>query len=211
MQAEYTGPATVPMRLDFIQALTGALLILFLWAHLLLVGSVLISSKVMNFFGWFFEVTYMAQVGGPIIFLLMFVHFVITSRKIPYKAGEFETFWGHAKMLRHKDTWSWLVQVVSGLIILIMGSIHMYTVLSTLPISAELSAERVRNGWLLFYLILLPLAELHVGIGLYRLGVKYGYITRANRNKWQRNEVVLTCGFVTIGLLTLLRLWLLAG
>lgn len=210
-QTSFQGPVTVPSRLDFFQAISGVLLILFLWAHLFLVGSVIISPKVMNFIGWFFEVTYMAQIGGPVIFLLMLAHFVIAARKMPFQAGDWCTFWKHASVLRHKDTWMWLVQIVTALAILVMGSIHMYTVLTTLPITAELSAARVRGGWLPFYLVLLPLAELHVGIGFYRLGVKYGFITRGNRKCWQRAENIMMIGFVIIGLLTLLRLWLLAG
>ena len=199
-----------PTRLDFIQAVTGVLLILFLWAHLMLVSSVVISPKLMNWIGWFFEATYMAQLGGPVIFLLMIYHFVVAARKMPFKAGEACTFWHNAQALRHKDTWMWVVQVVTALIILVMGSIHMYVVLSTLPITAEKSAARVQDGWLWFYLVLLPMAELHVGIGFYRLGVKYGFITRANRCFWQRNEVIMTVGFVSIGLLTLARFCFLA-
>lgn len=210
-QATFTGPTTVPTRLDFFQAVSGVLLILFLWAHLFLVGSVIISPSIMNFLGWFFEATYMAQIGGPIVFLLMLAHFVIAARKMPFQAGDWSTFWQHAVRMRHKDTWMWLVQVVTALVILVMASIHMYTILSTLPINAEVSAARVRGGWLPFYLVLLPLAELHVGIGFYRLGVKYGYITRGNRHCWQRAENMMMIGFVVIGLLTLLRLWLLAG
>ena len=210
-QATYSGPATTTTRLDFAQAVSGVVLILFLWAHLFLVGSVIISPKIMNFIGWFFEVTYMAQIGGPIVFLLMLAHFVIAARKMPFKAGEWCLFWHHAVRLRHKDTWMWIVQVVTALVILVLASIHMYTVLTTLPITAETSAARVRGGWLPFYLVLLPLAELHVGVGFYRLGVKYGYITRSNRSKWQRGENIMMIGFVAIGLLTLLRLWLLAA
>ena len=204
------GKPAEPSRLDFIQAASGALLILFLWAHLLLVSSVLISPSLMNWIGWFFEVTYMAQIGGPIIFLLMVYHFLIAARKMPFRAGELCTFWENARQLRHKDTWLWLVQVGTAIIILVMASIHMYTVLTTLPISAARSAARVQEGWLPFYLLLLPMAELHVGIGFYRLGVKYGYITRETRARWQRNEYALTGIFIVIGLLTLARLYFLA-
>ncbi|MEG2172203.1 MAG: succinate dehydrogenase/fumarate reductase cytochrome b subunit [Desulfovibrionaceae bacterium] len=211
MQQTFTGPTTAPTRLDFFQAVSGVLLIFFLWAHLLMVGSVIISPDIMNFLGWFFEATYMAQIGGPIVFLLMLAHFVIAARKMPFKAGEWSTFWRHAVTLRHKDTWMWIVQVVTALVILVMASIHMYTVLSTLPINATTSAHRVYGGWLPFYLVLLPLAELHVGIGFYRLGVKYGYITRATRSRWQWGENIMMIGFILIGLLTLLRLWLLVG
>ena len=197
-------------RLDFVQAVSGVLLILFLWAHVLLVSSVIISPKLMNVIGWFFEATYMAQIGGPIIFLLMIYHFIIAARKMPFREGEAGIFLSHARMMRHKDTWLWIVQVATAVIILVMASIHMYVVLTTLPITAAQSAARVQSGWLPFYLVLLPIAELHVGIGFYRLGVKYGFITRESRRIWQRREFVMTAGFIGIGLLTLLRLSLLS-
>lgn len=199
-----------PTRLDFIQAVSGVLLILFLWAHLFLVSSVVISPKLMNWIGWFFETTYMAQLGGPIIFVLMIYHFIIAARKMPFREGEAKTFWNNAKAMRHKDTWMWVVQVVTAIIVLVMGSIHMYVVLSTLPITAEKSAARVQDGWLWFYLVLLPMAELHVSVGFYRLGVKYGYITRNSRHFWQRNEYIMTGGFIFIGLVTLARFCFLA-
>lgn len=204
-------PAVVPSRLDIIQAITGVVLILFLWAHVFLVSSVIISPDLMNGIADFFERTYMAQIGGPLVLLLIVYHFLIAARKMPFRAGEFMTFWRNAKSLKHKDTWLWVVQVVTAIVILVMASIHIYVVLSTLPITAEQSASRVQGGWLPFFLVLLPMAELHLGIGFYRLGVKYGYITRASRRVWQRNEYVLTGIFILIGLLTLARFMLLTN
>ncbi len=204
-------PGNLSGRLDFLQALSGVLLILFLWAHLILVSSVIVSPALMNGIGWFFEKTYMAQLGGPIVLLLMVFHFIIAARKMPFRTGELCTFWEHAKMLRHKDTWLWLVQIVTAIVILVMASIHIYTVLSTLPITAVKSADRVQNGWMTFYLVLLPMAELHVSIGFYRLGVKYGYITRESRSKFQRVEYYMAGAFIVIGLLTLLRFFYLTA
>lgn len=204
-------PVVVPSRLDIIQAITGVVLILFLWAHVFLVSSVIISPELMNAIADFFERTYMAQIGGPLVLLLIVYHFLIAARKMPFRAGEFMTFWRNARSLKHKDTWLWVVQVVTAIVILVMASIHIYVVLSTLPITAEQSASRVQGGWLPFFLVLLPMAELHLGIGFYRLGVKYGYITRASRRVWQRNEYVLTGIFILIGLLTLVRFMLLTN
>ena len=204
-------PVVVPSRLDIIQAITGVVLILFLWAHVFLVSSVIISPELMNAIADFFERTYMAQIGGPLVLLLIVYHFLIAARKMPFRAGEFMTFWRNARSLKHKDTWLWIVQVVTAIVILVMASIHIYVVLSTLPITAEQSASRVQGGWLPFFLVLLPMAELHLGIGFYRLGVKYGYITRASRRIWQRNEYVLTGIFILIGLLTLVRFMLLTN
>lgn len=193
-------------RLDFLMVVSGVLLIAFLWAHLILVSSVVIGPGVMNALARFFEATYMAQVGGPIIFLLMLVHFVLAARKMPFEQGELKAFRVHSKMMHHKDTTMWLVQVITALIILVLASIHMFVVLSDLPISAAKSAARIQDGpWLPFYLVLLPMAEIHVGIGFYRIGVKYGFISSQKRAWYQKAEYVMMAIFISIGLITLAR------
>ena len=196
-------------RMDFFQMASGALLILFLWAHMLLVSSVILSPSLMNGIAWFFEATYMAQIGGPAIFVLMVVHFILAARKMPFKQDEWKTFRVHACMLHHKDTTMWLVQVISAILILVLGAVHMFVVLTDLPITAAKSAARIQSGWLYLYLVLLPMAELHVGVGFYRIGVKYGFIGRNKRKWFQKTENTMMIGFITIGLLTLVRFMLL--
>ncbi len=192
--------------LDWCQMLSGAVLILFMWCHMILVSSVVISPKVMNAIAWFFEATYMAQLGGPAIFLMFLFHFVLAARKIPFTATDQQTIWSHAKLLKHRDTWLWLVQAGTAMLILIMGGIHMWVVLNDLPITAAKSAARIASGgWLLFYLILLPVAELHVSIGFYRIGVKWGLIQSDTRAKAKRAELILFAAFMVVGLLTLVR------
>ena len=68
-----------------------------------------------------------------------------------------------------------------------------------------LGAERVHGGWLPFYMVLLPALQLHLGIGFYRLGVKYGYITAANRAKGWKLACLLMGGLIVLGLCTLAR------
>lgn len=198
--------------LDWAQMLSGAGLIAFMWAHMMLVASVVISPDVMNAIAEFFEKTGMAQVGGPLIFLVFLSHFVLAARKIPFRLEGQKTIWGHAKLLHHTDTWLWIVQAVSAMIILVMGAIHMWVVLSDLPITAIKSAARIRSGaWIFFYLLLLPLVELHVGIGLYRIAVKWGFVQRTGRKGLKRGENLLTLIFISIGVLTLIRFWFLKG
>ncbi|MGW8223822.1 MAG: succinate dehydrogenase/fumarate reductase cytochrome b subunit, partial [Syntrophobacteria bacterium] len=92
-----------------------------------------------------------------------------------------------------------------------MGSIHMWTVLTDLPITAAKSAGRIQGGfWLVFYLILLPMVELHVGIGFYRIAVKWGFVRRKGRKGFKGFENILTAIFVLIGLITLTRFWFFA-
>lgn len=190
--------------LDFLQMLTGVGLILFMWSHMILVASINLGPGVMNAIAGFLEDAYLAQTGGPLIGLVFLVHFVLAARKVPFRSREQRAIWEHSKRLHHLDTWLWLVQAGSAMIILIMGGIHLWTVLTNLPITAAKSAARIQGGyWLVFYLILLPLVELHVGVGFYRIGVKWGVITRARRHFFKRFENLLTLVFLLIGAITL--------
>ncbi len=206
-------PVRTEAYLDFFQMLTGVMLVLFMWAHMILVASVnldLGGGRVMNLIAHFFEATYMAQLGGPAIFLTMLIHFVLAARKIPFKAREQKAFWQHSVRMNHLDTWLWMIQAVTAMIVLIMGSIHMWTVLTNLPITAARSGARIQTGWwLLFYIILMPMIELHVGIGAYRIGVKWGWIKRSNRSFFHSLENKVTLVFITIGAITLFTFYVL--
>ncbi len=192
--------------LDWLQMLTGAGLVLFMWSHMVLVASVNFGAGAMNTLAVFFESTYMAQVGGPLIAATFLFHFLLAARKVPFRFEQQSVIWKHSRMLHHTDTWLWMIQVLTAMVILIMGSIHMWTVLTDLPITAAKSAARIQGGfWLVFYLILLPMVELHVGIGFYRIGVKWGFIRRKERKGFRRFENVLTGIFILIGLITIIR------
>ena len=199
-------PSRTSAYLDGLQMLTGAGLIIFMWSHMVLVASVNLGAEAMNTLARFFEETYMAQVGGPIIGCVFLLHFLLAARKIPFRMDQQTTIWKHSRVLRHTDTWLWVIQALTAMIILIMGSIHMWTVLTDLPITAAKSAARIQGGfWLVFYLILLPMVELHVGIGFYRIGVKWGFIRRNMRKGFKKFENILTGVFVLIGLITIVR------
>jgi fumarate reductase subunit C len=199
-------PSRTSAYFDGLQMLTGVALILFMWSHMVLVASVNLGAEAMNTLARFFEETYMAQVGGPIIGCVFLLHFLLAARKIPFRMDQQTAIWKHSRILRHTDTWLWMIQALTAMIILIMGSIHMWTVLTDLPITATKSAARIQGGfWLVFYLILLPMVELHVGIGFYRIGVKWGFIRRNTRKGFKRFENILTSVFVLIGLITIVR------
>lgn len=201
-----SAPSKTSAYLDWLQMLTGAGLILFMWSHMVLVASVNLGPEAMNTIARFFEDTYMAQVGGPMIGATFLLHFVLAARKVPFRLEQQTTIWKHSKVLHHTDTWLWVIQVVTAMIILIMGAIHMWTVLTNLPITAAKSAARIQGGyWAVFYFILLPMVELHVGIGFYRIGVKWGVIKRKNRKSYKKFENILIGIFILIGVVTLIR------
>jgi fumarate reductase subunit C len=183
-----------------------------MWSHMILVASVNLGTGVLNSIAEFLERYYLAQMGGPVIGLLFLAHFVLAARKLPFRIKEQMAIWSHSIRFKHLDTWLWVIQAVTAMIILIMGSTHMWTVLTSLPISAQKSAMRIQGGWwFLFYALLLPVVELHVGIGFYRIGVKWGWIQRANRHVFKRLENRMTLAFVAVGLITLLNFYFLVS
>ncbi len=200
-------PADVRSRLDFWQALSGAVLALFICVHLLLEGSVVISPALTNGIAWFLEVTYLAQIAAPVIVLLILFHFWIAARKMPFRAGELGIFVSHSRTLREVDTWLWLVQVFTAVVILAGAFFHVYTVMTALPINVEGSARRLHDGWLAFYVVFLPCIILHTGIGIYRLAVKFGFCSKAGRDRFRRTVWIVMACYLALGLLALTRVW----
>ena len=135
---------------DVIQMLTGVLLCCFVLMHMVLVSSVILSPKIMDSLAVFLETSYLAQIGGPIILLVMILHFILAARKMPFSPLELREFWRQAKMMHHMDTWLWLVQVATAIVILVMASAHVINILSNLPISADKSAAAIQGGMVPF-------------------------------------------------------------
>lgn len=198
-------------RLDFWQALSGGVLALFVCVHLVLEGSVVISPKITNTIGWLMEETYVAQIAAPIILLLIVFHFWIAARKMPFRSGELQIFVDHSKALKDLDTWLWLVQVFTAIVILVGAFFHIYGVMTEMPITVEQSHIRLTHGWILFYVVFLPCTILHTGVGIYRIGVKYGMIVKERRCFWRK---VIWAGmgcYLLLGICALTRVWFYAN
>ncbi len=203
VKSKYNQLGAPSKRLDFFQVLSGVLLAIFVFGHLCLVSSVLLGPQVFDGLAWFLEEVYIAQIILPCIFLLIIAHFVIAARKMPFKQGELTVYLKHAKAMNHKETWAWLAQVVTGIVLIAFALIHVWEVLADLPITTEKSAARMQEaGAGLFYLVLMLAAWIHVGIGIFRMGVKYGYITANLRKKATFYICMLVVACLCIGLLT---------
>lgn len=168
--------------LDWIQMLTGAGLVLFIAFHTLLTSSIIFGANALNGVAGALEALHLDTLAHIVVPILFFVHFVVAARKIPFRAEGQEAIWRDARLLNHRDTWLWLVQAGSAMIILVMGAVHMWTNINDAAILAATSTARVQSGgWTWFYFFLVPLVQLHVFIGVYRIGVKWGFITDATR------------------------------
>ena len=83
-----------------------------------------------------------------------------------------------------------------------MASAHVINILSNLPISADKSAAAIQGGMVPFYLVLFAALDLHIAIGLYRVGVKFGILNRENRLKWRKYALYLVIGLALLSLAT---------
>ncbi|MFO7718382.1 MAG: succinate dehydrogenase/fumarate reductase cytochrome b subunit [Thermodesulfobacteriota bacterium] len=197
-------PRRAPFLWDLVSSVTGIALAVYIVAHMLLVGSVLLGVETYNSMAHALEASGVAQVDGPLVFAVFLLHFVAAVRKVPLKWPEQVLAVRQARLLRHSETWLWLAQAASGMLLLVLGAIHMWSVLTDLPITAAKSGARVADpAWFILYLFLVVTVCGHAAAGVYRSGVKWGGVLRSKR--WTARRLILGSG-VALGLLGLVTL-----
>lgn len=206
-----------PARMDFAQSASGLLLGLFMWGHMFFVSSILISKDFMwtitKFFEgyFFFGRSYPGIVSVIVagVLLLVVLHAFLAMRKFPANYRQWRTFAAHRAMLGHGDTTLWWIQAITGFMLFFLASVHLYQMLMHPGLIGPYeSADRVWTGrWWPLYLVMLFAVELHAGIGLYRLAVKWGWLQgddpAQGRRRLQFAKWALTAFFLVLGLATL--------
>jgi len=206
-----------PARMDLAQSTTGLVLGLFMWGHMFFVSSILISNDAMwsvarmfegyFFFGKAFPILVSGVVAG--VFALIVVHAFLAMRKFPANYRQYRDFIGHRRMLAHGDTTLWWFQAVTGFMLFFLAAVHLYQMMMHPgDIGPYESSDRVWSGrWWPLYLVALFCVELHGGIGLYRLAVKWGWPIGADpdkaRRRLQQLKWGLTVFFIALGLASL--------
>ncbi|HWH78131.1 MAG TPA: fumarate reductase cytochrome b subunit [Candidatus Binatus sp.] len=206
-----------PARLDVVQSASGLFLGLFMWGHMAFVSTILISEDTMWWVTRMFEGRFVFGESYPaivaaivgLVTLLFVLHGLLAMRKFPANFQEYRSFRSHRMMLRHEDTTLWWVQAATGCALLFIASVHLYQMLMHPgDIGPYESADRVYSArWWPLYLVLLFAVELHGGIGLYRLAIKWGWFEGDDPNRTRallkRLKWGITVFFLVLGLLTL--------
>lgn len=206
-----------PARMDLAQSLTGLALGLFMWGHMIFVSSILVSDDLMwaiarMFEGYFvFGRAYPQIVSAIVLAVLAIVvlHAWLAMRKFPANYRQYRVFAGHRRLMRHEDTTLWWVQCVTGFALFFLVAVHLYQMLMhPADIGPWESGDRVWSGrWWPIYLLMLFCVELHAGIGLYRLAMKWGWFQgrdpAASRRRLRTAKWALTAFFVALGLASL--------
>ncbi len=208
-------------KLDLGQSISGLLLALFLWVHLLLVSSILISHEAMAFVAHMMEAAFLTDSGegypvlvsivALVIFILIVIHAVLAMRKLPSNWRQQQKLQQHAQLIPHKDTKNWRIQAMSGVAIMFLVPAHLFIMFAqpeTIgPIASSVRIES--QGFWMLYLPLLIAAELHSTIGLYRLCIKWGWFTgnpadvARYRKTLNRLKQIASAAFLLLGFLTL--------
>ncbi|MBI2873105.1 MAG: succinate dehydrogenase/fumarate reductase cytochrome b subunit [Chloroflexi bacterium] len=171
-------PARAPAFLEMALSVSGLGLAAFMVMHLGLLFSVLLGTTTMNTLAGFLERYYLLQVGVAFLLIFFVSHVFLSARKTPARFGQQLALVRHIRSLKHLDTWTWGFQIVSGVALLAVVAIHLWVVLTDLPIQADKSGARVYQLYLWFYVPFLVLAESHLSIGVYRVAVKWGLLSR---------------------------------
>lgn len=212
----------LPARLDYYQSATGLILALFMWGHMTLVSTALISKELFDSLASFFELKWLLGKGYPIIdsfivfglFVVFFIHALLAMRKFPSSYRQWQIAREHSNLIKHQDTNLWLVQVVTGFVMFFLGSIHlgiMCFMPETMNSAGAYSRVVEHNMWI-FYILLLIAVEFHALIGLYRLCVKWGWFdgvtvaqSRSRRKTLKVTMWILIAFFLTLGCINILH------
>ena len=207
----------LPAKLDFVQSFTGGFLALFMWAHMLLVSSILISKDFMYTVTKLLEGSFIFEGGNPllvslvaiVIFVVFIVHAALGMRKLPGNFKQFQVIRAHARNMGHDDTKLWFTQAFTGFAMFFLGSVHLYVIMThSDKIGPLASSDRVWSEYMWpLYILLLLAVEFHGTIGLYRLCVKWGWFDGQNpketRKALKKVKWALTVFFLVLGFASL--------
>lgn len=204
-----------PARLDLLQGLSGLALVLFMWVHLFAVSSILLGKEAMYRVAMFFEGSLIFPTPQPwivslvalAIFVLFALHTLLALRKIPEGYRQWRNWWRHMRGMRHEDTTLWLLQVITGLVLMFFVTAHLLELfVHPGDIGPHSSSARIAGGGWLLGLVLLFSVEVHAGIGLYRLIIKWGWFglvdTPRRRLRLRRAVYALVAFFLLLGVTT---------
>lgn len=212
-----SSPSVWPARLDLLQSASGLVLALFMWLHMAFVSSILLGNDAFWVVARFFEGYFIlgrAYPGLVSMFVagvlaLIVLHAALALRKFPADWRQYQAFWRHSRTFHHGDTRLWLAQVATGFALFFLAPVHLYQMLAHPDLIGPFaSADRVWSGrlWPL-YLLLLFAVEVHGGVGLYRLAVKWGWFegrdSARTRRRLKRAKWAMTAFLIALGLLTL--------
>ena len=203
--------------LDLSQSVSGVMLAVFLWTHLVLVSSILLGADAMSWVARTMELSFLSADGhgypwvvtiiAIAIAVLASIHVLVALQKLPMSLAQQKALRLQMQTINHGDTRLWRWQAITGVIILLLLPVHLWLIGSAPEtIGPYGSADRIWNqGVWLVYLPLLFTVELHAAIGIYRVALKWGVARDLNtRERMKKIKTIVSVIFILIGVASLL-------
>ncbi|KFZ37782.1 fumarate reductase [Shewanella mangrovi] len=203
--------------LDLSQSLSGVILAVFLWTHLVLVSSILLGGDAMNWVARNMELSFLSSDGHGYpwvvtciaisIAAIALVHVIVALQKLPMSLRQQRALQQQIQVINHGDTRLWRWQAITGVVILLLLPVHLWLIGSSPETIGPLgSAARIWNqGVWMVYLPLLLMVELHAAIGIYRVALKWGAARNLNtRSRLRKIKTIMSVVFVALGVASLL-------
>lgn len=203
--------------LDLSQSLSGVILAVFLWTHLVLVSSILFGADAMSWVARMMELSFLSSDGHGYpwvvtciaigIAVLAFIHVLVALQKLPMSLQQQRALRQQMQVIKHSETRLWRWQAITGVVILLLLPVHLWLIGSAPEtIGPQGSANRIWNqGVWMLYLPLLLTVELHAAIGIYRVALKWGAARDLNsRARLRKLKTIISVVFVSVGIASLL-------
>ena len=178
VKAVPVGEARATALLELALSVSGGGLAIFMASHLALHLTVLVGAEVYDAVAEFMERYYLLHAVVPPLVVWFFVHVFLALRRVPTSYGQQKALLHHARSLAHLDTWTWIVQILTGAAILVLGFTHIWVIVADLPIEAAKSGARVSGIYAWYYVPFEVVVYPHMMIGLYRIAVKWWPVSR---------------------------------
>ncbi len=197
--------------LDISQSVSGVVLAIFLWTHLILVSSILLGAEAMTWVAKTMELSFLTADGhgypwvvtiiAVIIAVIALVHVLVAAHKMPLNLRQQKALKQQLNVVNHGDTRLWVWQAATGVVIFLLLPVHLWLI-GPAPISHKWIWQQ--GVWLL-YLPLLLCVELHAAIGVYRVAVKWGAARDLNsRSRLKKIKSIISVVFILVGIASLL-------
>lgn len=124
--------------LDLSQSLSGVILAVFLWTHLVLVSSILFGADAMSWVARMMELSFLSSDGHGYpwvvtciaigIAVLAFIHVLVALQKLPMSLQQQRALRQQMQVIKHSDTRLWRWQAITGVVILLLLPVHLWLI-----------------------------------------------------------------------------------
>ena len=118
--------------MELLELISGLFLALFIQMHILAVSNILFGATAFDHKSVQMDEYFVSHIAIFLVCVAILGHGLLAMRKAPWRLQEAQIVWRHAKLVKHDETWYWLVQIVTGLAVLVLAVSHISSVLSDL-------------------------------------------------------------------------------